>query len=83
MKTLKFRPLSTTSTPILLRDVTSANVQFYFVIHLSSIVPFFASTRPIRSGVGATDGPEIGPDESGQVFETILLKLNLNKLKNK
>ena len=33
--------------------------------HLFSIVSFFASTRPIRSGVGAIDNP----DQFAQVFE--------------
>ena len=33
--------------------------------YLFSMVSFFASTRPIRSGVGAIDKP----DQSGQVFE--------------
>ena len=35
------------------------------VVHLFSMVSFFASTCPIRSGVGAIDNP----DQSGQVFE--------------
>ena len=35
------------------------------VIQLFSMVSFFASTCPIRSGVGAIDNP----DHSGQVFE--------------
>ena len=35
------------------------------VVHLFSMVSFFASTCPIWSGVGAI----IGPDQSGQVFE--------------
>ena len=34
------------------------------VFHLFSMVSFFASTRPIRSGVGAIDDPE----QSRQVF---------------
>ena len=33
--------------------------------HLSSMVSFFTSTCPIRSGVGAIDNP----DQLGQVFE--------------
>ena len=33
--------------------------------HLFSMVSLYASTRPIRSGVGAVDNP----DQSGQVFE--------------
>ena len=35
------------------------------MVHLFSMVPFFASTCPIRSGAGANDNP----DQSGQVFE--------------
>ena len=35
------------------------------MIYLFSMVSFFASTCPIRSGVGAIDNP----DQSGQVFE--------------
>ena len=35
------------------------------VVHLFSMVSFFASTCPTRSGVGAIDNP----DQSGQVFE--------------
>ena len=35
------------------------------MVHLFSMVSFFASTRPIRSGIGAIDNP----DHSGQVFE--------------
>ena len=35
------------------------------MVHLFSMVSFFASTCPIRSGVGAIDNP----DQSGQVFE--------------
>ena len=35
------------------------------MVHLFSMVSFFASTCPIRSGVAAIDNP----DQSGQVFE--------------
>ena len=35
------------------------------VVHLFSMVSFFASTRPIRLGVGAIDNP----DQSGRVFQ--------------
>ena len=35
------------------------------MIYLFSMVSFFASTCPIRSGVGAIDNP----DQSGQVFD--------------
>ena len=35
------------------------------MVHLFSMVSFFASTCPIRLGVGAIDNP----DQSGQVFE--------------
>ena len=35
------------------------------VVYLVSMVSFFASTCPIRSGVGAIDNP----DQPGQVFE--------------
>ena len=35
------------------------------MVHLFSMVSFFASTCPLRSGVGAIDNP----DQSGQVFE--------------
>ena len=35
------------------------------MVHLFSMVSFFASTCPIRSGVGAIDNP----DQLGQVFE--------------
>ena len=35
------------------------------MVHLFSMVSFFASTRPIRLGVGAIDNP----DQSGRVFQ--------------
>ena len=45
------------------------------VVHLFSMVSFFDSTCPIRSGVGAIDNP----DHSGQVFE----KYDISKVSEK